>query len=543
KDGEKLETLDGVTRTLSSDDLVICDAEGPVALAGVMGGAGSEIGPSTKRVLLECAYFQPRGIRRSSRRHALHTESSHRFERGVDPADIPDVLAHAASLLTQLAGGAGVPGILLAGVEVAHPSPITLRARRIDALLGAHVPFDEATRVLGALGFKVAAAREDAEAGAVAEVTPPTHRPDVQGEADLVEEVMRVRGIASIPTVIPAIKPQPPRTTGALENRVRRAAIELGLSEALAFGFVSPRQIAALGLPPAPVTLQNPLGEERSAMRTTLLPGLLDAVARARRHGVLDARLFQVGARFLAPNPNVVAGAAFEKAVGLHSGLLPYEARSFAAVIAGRRDAVLEKPEDVDVYDAKGIACAVVQRVLHRAPSVRPQPPERRAPYLHPRAAGELLVGEAIVGVFGTLHPDVADLSGVEGPVVLIELDLDALDAIGAETPRYRPIPVLPAATRDIALVVSEDVPAGSVGDEIRAAAGEVCESVELFDLFRGAGIPDGHRSLAFHVVYRDPRAATDPEHAKTLTDQEVDARHAAVVRAVSSKFGAQLRA
>ncbi len=540
--GEKLETLDGVERSLSSDDLVICDGEGPVALAGVMGGAGSEIGPKTRRVLLECAYFTTRGIRRSSRRHALHTESSHRFERGVDAGDIPDVLAQAASLMTQLAGGAGVPGVILAGVELAHPKPIALRERRLNVLLGVDVPFGEATDVLAALGFAASAGRDDAAGGRAIEVTPPTHRPDIQGEADLIEEVMRVRGIAAIPTVLPAIKPQPPRTTGATEARVRRVAIELGLSEALAFSFIAPRQIAALGLPPAPITLQNPLGEERSVMRTTLLPGLFDAAIRARRHGVADARLFQIGARFLAPDPNVAAGAQVERALGLKSAPLPYEARSFAAVMTGKRDAVLQKPDDVDVYDAKGIACTIVERVTRRAATVRHQPPERRAPYLHPRAAGEVLVEGKIAGVFGVLHPDVADLFGVEGSLALVELDLETLDEVGLALPKYKPIPTLPATTRDIALVVSDDVTAGSVAIEIKKAAGDLCESVELFDLFRGGSIPEDNRSLAFHVIYRDPLAATDPEKARTLTDDEVDKRHASVVGAVQQRFGAQLR-
>jgi phenylalanyl-tRNA synthetase beta chain len=542
KEGEKLKTLDGIERTLVSDDLVIADGEGPVALAGIMGGEGSEIRDTTKRVLLEVAYFSTRGIRRSSRRHAIHTESSHRFERGVDPADVPDVLAHAASLLTTLAGGKAVPGSIIAGVPVAQPKPISLRARRMNALVGAPVPFAEATKILERLGFAVSGVRgENDEAEAT--VVPPTHRPDIGGEADLIEEVVRIRGLDKIPTVLPAIKPQTPRATGATEARVRRAAVEVGLSEAVTYGFVSPKDIAALGLPPAPVVLKNPLGEERSVMRTSLLPGLLDVLRRARRRGVSDVRVFTVGARFLEPHPNVVAAASIDRDLGLDSAALPDEVPSFSAVIAGARNTVLQKPVDVDVFDAKGIAMEIVERVTGRAATVAAQPAEQRATFLHPRGAGNVLVADTIVGCFGPLHPDVADLLDLGGPCVVIDLDLRALARLGHRTPKFHPIPALPPATRDIALVVHDDVAAGAVGAAIKEAAGAICESVELFDLFRGGQVPAEHRSLAFHVVYRDPKAATDPDAAKTLTDEEVDKRHQAVVEAVKQKFGAVLRA
>lgn len=541
-EGEAFTTLDGIARTLVADDLVICDGEGPVALAGIMGGQNSEIRPETKRVLLECAYFSPRGIRRSSRRHAIHTESSHRFERGVDPADIPEVLAHAASLLTSLAGGKAVPGMIVAGVPVVEPAQIRLREGRMRALLGADVPMAEAAKILGGLGFEVTGVRAEGT-DVVADVKPPTNRPDVQGEADLIDEVIRVRGIDALPTVLPAIRPQAPRRSGVVEQRVRAASVEVGLSEAITLSFASPKDIAALGLPPAPVVLANPLGEDRGVMRTSLLPGLLEALRRARRHGAADVRLFTVGARFLATDPNLVASASIERSLGLPSAPLPDEAPSFAAVLAGDRTAVLQKPQKIDVYDAKGVAVEIVERVTGRTPRVEHQPADRRAPYLHPRAAGELVVEGSVVGTFGPLHPDVVDAFDLDGPAVVVELDLRAISALGLKAPRYKPIPALPAATRDIALVVHDDVSAGAVGDAIREVGGELCESVELFDLFRGGQVPADHRSLAFHVIYRDPRAATAPEQAKTLTDAEVDARHQAVIEGVKKRFGAVLRA
>lgn len=537
-EGEKLTTLDGIERALVPDDLVIADGEGAVALAGVMGGANSEIRPETRRVLIECAYFEPRGVRRTSRRHGLHTEASHRFERGVDPRGVPDVLAQAASLIATLSGGAGVPDSIIAGVSPSEPTPIPLRERRMGALLGVGVPLSEATKILTRLGCQVQPPRDEGE-GPWAYVLAPSHRPDIKQEADLIEEVIRIQGIDKVPTVLPAIRPQPPRTGAAaslgpnsVRSRVRRAAIEVGLSEAVTFGFVSPKELSALGAPASSCVIKNPLTEDRSVMRTSLLPGLLEALRKARRRGETNVRLFTIGAKFLSR-------AAVQ---GDKDALLPDEVPSFAAVIAGFRDATLTKPLEIDVFDAKGIAVEIAERATRRKASVAHQPPERRAPHLHPRGAGDLMLEGARVGSFGLLHPDVVDALDLGGPAVVVELDLRELDRIGIKNPQYKPIPVLPAATRDIALVVPDDVSAGAVGEAILEAAGELCESIELFDLFRGGNIPPDYRSLAFHVVYRDPKAATDPEAAKTLTDEEVDKRHAAVVASVRQKFGAVLR-
>lgn len=525
--GEKLKTLDGVDRALEADDLVIADGEGPTALAGIMGGANSEIRSTTRRVLLECAYFMPRGVRRAARRHGMHTESSHRFERGVNHGTLDQALARATALLADLSGGKALATPLFAGAPIPAREPVRFRASRMRSLLGVAVPMPEATDILKRLGFGVSEIQGENDA-AFALVVPPSHRPDIQGEADLIEEVVRVRGLGTVPTVLPALRPQEPRTAFDLQNRVRAAAVALGLSEAITYGFVSPHEHQALGLPPAPFKLINPLVEQRSVMRTSLLPGLLEALARSRRHGVHDVRLFTSGARFLASDKTAP---------------LADEVPSFAAILAGSRHVVLQKPVEVDVYDAKGIAVEIVERVTQRKATVAHQPEDKRAPYLHPRAAGMILVEGRVVGGFGPLHPDVVDNLDLGGGCVVMELDLRALAEVGRLRPQYKPIPVLPAATRDIALVVADEVEAGTVSESIRDAAGELCESVELFDLFRGQGIPAGHRSLAFHVIYRDPKAATNPEKAKTLTDEEVDRRHKSVVEAAHAKFGATLRA
>ncbi|MBM4376364.1 MAG: phenylalanine--tRNA ligase subunit beta [Deltaproteobacteria bacterium] len=519
REAEVLVTLDGVSRTLSSDDLVITDGERPLALAGVMGGADSEIGSETRRVLLECAYFSPRGIRRASRRHGLHTEASHRFERGIDPEGVPEVLAHAAALMTRLAGASAVPGSILAGISPSPRPTVRYRHARATGILGFEVSLERASAILTRLGCEVVRVGGDELS-----VTTPSHRPDLGREEDLVEEVMRVHGIDHVPAAPRALVTRAGRSTPSLVERLRREAAGMGLSEALTFGFTSHAALAALEAPSPAVTLKNPLTEDRAVMRTSLLPGLLEALRRARRHGVRDVRMFAVGSAFFA---------------GAQGSSLPREARGFAAVLAGTRPTAMGKAEAVDVYDAKGLAVELVERALHRAVSVVSAP----AAHLHPRGAGAILVDERIVGRLGPLHPDVVERLDLDGDAVVLELDLDALAEVGVTSPRFRAIPQLPAVTRDLALVVHEDVTAGALAASIRELVGALCESVELFDLYRGKGLPDDHKSLAYRIVFRDPRAASDPEHAKTLTDAEVDACTRTLVDAVKERHGAVVRA
>ncbi len=533
---ERLRTLDGVDRKLDADDLVICDGDGPTALAGVMGGETSEIRETTKRVLLECAYFTPRGVRRTGRRHGLHTESSFRFERGTDWGGVSRVLDRAKTLLSSLASGAEVPGALRVEGDALTVPTMTLRSKRLDALVGVEIPFDEACASLTRLGLSVK------RNGGTAEITGASWRPDIGREVDLIEEVARLRGLDEIPTLLPATPPPAPRTTGRLERRAAEIAVSLGLSETVTYSFVSERELEAVRAPKSTVHLANPLSEERSRMRTSLLPGLLETLRRARRRGEKSVGLFATGARFLPPRAKRGSDAlAARPPLPEDERLLPYEHLSFAAALGGPRRAHLEKPTDVDAFDAKGVAVELIERLTGRTSSVGHATGEGTS-HLHPRAAGEVRIEDERVGLFGPLHPDVVDALDLDGPAMIVEVDLEAVERLGRPRVAFRPIPRLPAVTRDLALVVSDDVSAGDVGRAIAKSGGKLCESVELFDLFRGGSIPDGHRSLAFHVVYRDPKAATDPDDARTLTDKEVDSQHASVVRAVNEEFGATLR-
>ncbi len=393
----------------------------------------------------------------------------------------------------------------------------------MNALLGVAVPLDEAQTILSPkLGCEV----QRADPGAL-DVVPPSHRPDIGIEEDLIEEVVRVRGMDRVPLELPPIVPQLPETRGDLRAGLRRAAVDIGLSEALTFAFTSKAELETVGAPAPTFVLQNPLSEERSVMRTSLLPGLVEVARRARRHGVGDVRVFTAGSVFLANDGEKLAR----------------EVPRFAALLAGHRERPLEKPAPLDIYDAKGVATEIVARATGREVTVRLQENDARTPFLHPRGAASILVDGRIVGRFGPLHPVVARALDVDFEAFVIELDTDALEHVGRRVPRFRPIPSLPPVTRDIALTLKEDVGADAVEAAIREVAGELCESADVFDVFRGGAIPADHRSLAFHVVYRDPRAATDPSAARTLNDTEVDERHAAVVKAVSERFGAVLRA
>jgi phenylalanyl-tRNA synthetase beta chain len=523
--GEKIRTLDGVDRTLHADDLVICDGDGPVALAGVMGGGDSEITAATQRVLLECAYFEPRGIRRTARRHGLHTESSHRFERGVDWGDTRAALARAVSLVSRLSGATALERSHVFEARALARRTVSVRHDRLRRLLGAPVDAGVVRATLHRLGFALKSTPTPEADVDTWEV--PSFRPDVSREVDLIEEAARTIGMDAIPTVLPAIRPsrdEGPRE--ALARRARAAGVALGLSEAMTYAFTSPRDLDVVGAPEAVVRLLNPFTEERSVMRTSLLPELLRAVANARRRGEREARLFTVGRLFL--------GSASSVSLASSGSSRPEERLAFAAVVTGDRTGWLSKPEPVDVWDAKGIAEAFVSRRTRREASVSAVADDRPRS-LHPRGAAWVHVAGARVGQLGPLHPDVAEAFDVPEGTIVVELDLAALDEVGRQAPRFAPLPRFPATMRGGGGGGRDDVPAGDVKDAVARAAGPLGVEVSLFDRFAGGNVPPGHASLAVRVVYR----AED----RTLTDAEVDACHAGVVTAVETRFGATLRA
>ncbi len=538
-EGEVMTTLDGERRELLTSDLVIADERHPSALAGIMGGADSEIKNDTETVLLECAYFEPTGIRRTARRLGMHSDSSYRFERGVNHAALGRVLTRAAQLLCELAGGKAVEGQLFANGTLPEQPEVRLRKSQLHRLLGIEFDFAEALEILKRLGFELISSSDDAVRVRVC-----PWRPDVSLEADLIEEVARIRGLDEIPTLLPRIAPQAPNPAGKFERQVRQYASSVGLSEAVSYSFVSPQELEALGAPRPTVRLQNPLSQERSVMTTSLLPGLLEAIKRARRRGENDVRLFSVASRFLAPVTALDEGAnqAARPRTPEDVHRLPEERLSFAAVLSGSRPSYLQKPEPMDVFDAKGLAVQLVKHFCGDGAEVRWAGNESTLKHLHPRGAAQVWLKGQLVGSFGSLHPDVLDELSLGATLQVIELDLVALEALRRTAPKYRPIPKLPAVSRDIAVDVGPELSAGAVQDAIATSAGELCESVTLFDLFEGKHMAEGHRSLAFRLIYRDPKATTAPDDAKTLTDKQVDKQHAKVIQAVE-RLGATPRA
>jgi phenylalanyl-tRNA synthetase beta chain len=529
---EPMTTLDGAKHQLVASDLVIADAALPSALGGIMGGQDSEIRPETEAVLLECAYFEPTAIRKTARRLGLQTDSSYRFERGVDFAAVPSVLSRAAALLAEFASGRPVPAISLSDGELPELREIPLRSARLDALLGMPVDFERAKSLLVALGFE-----KLRDGAAEATFRAASFRPDVTLEADLIEEVARTIGLDALPTELPPMVGSEPVRVGRIERECRRAAVELGLFEAVNYSFVSRRSLALVGAPQPVVTLKNPFSEEREVMTTSLLPGLLDAALRAQRHGEPSVALFTVGSVFLSALASLPDEAVqrMQPRDREDLGRLPEERATFALVLLGDRPAYLRKPEPFDVYDAKGMAFEIVRRLTGQVPTLAPS----REEVLHPRSRALLLLGERVVGRFGTLHPDTCDTLGFALVPCLAELDLVALEQVGRVGSRYAPVPRLPAITRDLALEAPDGLEVAALEEAIASAAGDLCESVRLFDVFRPAG--GKKRSLAFRVVYRDPKATTDPDRARTLTDKEVEAVQARVLSRVT-ELGALLR-
>ena len=511
--GEKMATLDEVERTFTDDDLLICDGEGPVAVAGVMGGLDTEIRDETENVLIECAYFDPTSIRRTSRRLGLSTDSSHRFERGVDPAAIPRVLASASSLIAELGGGVAATTAIDRIATAYEPKSIRFRPARAAQLLGTPVSKEESLRILESLGCRIVEQSDDAMTAEA-----PSWRPDLGREVDLIEEVARVRGYEEIPTAVPRVHPSESGTAGLLKftDRLREAAVAAGLYEAVNYGFLSVGDLRKARASTNAVPLANPLSEERSVMRTSLLPGLTAAATRAQRRGANEARLFEL-ARTFQPSED----------------LLPREDTVLAIALAGERSGWIGGEQSFDLYDGKGVVQAVVDRVFGQASEliVGAVPS-----FLHPKRSAVVTLASRPIGFVGEIHPDVGDDLGLIGRVVYAELDVPGLYAMSEELgpAQARDLPKFPAIARDIAMLVREQFSAGEIAYALREASKGLAESVKLFDLYRGDQIPEGHRSLAYRVTYRDPEG--------TLTDKRVDKVHAALAKLASDRFEATIR-
>lgn len=521
-EGEALTTLDGVARTLSADDLVIADARRPIALAGVMGGGDSEVSSTTTRILLESAHFEARGVRRTGKRHTLHTEASYRFERGTDPQMVEAALERCAALIVELAGGKVSQGVLSAGKKPGKPRVVSVRPARASALLGRPVERTELRRTLGGLGLtKAEAPRGKGVDRSALHFYVPSWRLDLGREVDLVEEIARIAGFGSIPTVLPgaggavtaAPVPQDPL------RDVRHALAAAGLHESISLAFASPAQLTAMGLSTEGlVVVANPLGEESGLLRPSLLPALLKAARHNQAMSRTDVRLFELGRTFRW---------------GGGADVLPEEVGRVAILLRGPRGAPgwYGGAEAADVFDLKGVVEVVLELF-----GVVGQFRAAERPYLHPRSSGEVRTADGVLlGELGELHPDVARRLELDGPPVFVaELSVDALAAARGGARRMKALPRFPAVSRDLSFFVAREVPVGTLLATVEQAAGAGLEGVRLFDVYEGKGVPEGERSVAVTMAYR----AAD----RTLTDTEVDASQAAIIAALEGEHRARVR-
>lgn len=524
--GERLTTLDGVERVLEASDLLICDARGPVALAGVMGGAESEVSEQTSRVLLESASFESAVVRRTSRRLGLHSEASARFERGVDPNLAEMASARAAQLMAQLGGGRIATGVVDAYVRRIEPVQVPLRASRASMLMGIPVTRDGAAELLGRLGI---AASPDPQDEDRLHVISPTHRPDLTREVDLIEEVLRIRGFGAVPATLPQGHVPLHRRSDPRPVLARRALMAAGLSEAITFGFTSRIRVESLQLPAtdrrsSPIAIRNPMSAEQAVLRTSLLPNLLAAVGRNLSFGVADVALFEIGSVFLAREGQVAAG---------DEGL-PEEPAYVTGVVTGQRPGWLESGGEVDVFDIKGaVECLLEALLPGQAEAVRFEA-DASIPYLHPGVCARVILPDgSLAGYIGEIHPRMRQALNVEPHCFAFDL---ALDVFPAPAPRQMlPVSRFPAVTRDISMLMSAEVPAARVRALIDEAAEPLVEFVTVLEDYRDPEhVPAGKKGMLWSITYRSSEG--------TLTDAQVDRAHEAIVARLLEKLPAQRR-
>jgi phenylalanyl-tRNA synthetase beta chain len=548
--GEKLTTLDGVHRTLDPEDLLICDNSGPIGLAGVMGGAGTEIAdpvvdPETGRVtgttevVIEAAHFAPVAIARTARRHKLPSEAAKRFERGVDPQAGKAAAQRAVDLLVLVAGGTAEGGVTEYAVDYPVYS-ITIAADHPDRVAGQEYGRETVVRRLQEVGCTV-------EGGDVLVVTPPSWRPDLTDPNDLAEEVIRLEGYAELPSTLPEV----PAGLGLTDAQRRRRRTGLALAgagyvEVLNSPFTGEAVLDGLGLEAdddrrRTVRIANPISEEEPALRTTLLPGLLAALRRNVGRGTTDVALFEQGLvfridgtdperLFKAPRLPVDRRPTDEEFAALDAAL-PRQPRHIATVLAGHREPdgwwgkALPATWADAVESARTVAAAAGVELTVRQ--------SQYAPW-HPGRCAALYVGDRLVGHAGELHPRVVKALHLPDRTCAMELDADLLTADGVKRVEGPKISTFPVATQDVALVVDASVAAADVEAALRSGAGPLLESLRLFDVYTGEQLGEGRKSLAYALRFRAPD--------RTLTAEEASAARTAAIAEAVARTGAALR-
>ncbi|MGM9612189.1 MAG: phenylalanine--tRNA ligase subunit beta, partial [Butyricicoccus sp.] len=506
--GEAIQTLDGQDRAITPEMLAICDGSKPVAIAGVMGGANSEITDATKTVVFESACFHGATIRITAKALGMRTEASGRFEKGLDASLTMPALLRACELVEELGAGEVIDGVVDVCAADLTPKTLPFEPDKMNALLGTDLSSDAQKEMLERLEFKVEGDK----------VVIPSFRIDIARMCDLAEEVARMFGYDNIPVRLYAGD----TTQGGLSPRqqMERAAagvcLSAGFDESMSHSFISPKFYDAINLPADDVrristTILNPLGEDFSVMRTTVLPSMLDSLSHNNAHRNPTASLYELGTIY---TPVIKDGKA-------DAEQLPHEEKILTLGSYGR----------LSFFQFKGVIEALCRELNIKDVSFAA---DTENPSYHPGRCAKIYAGETLLGTFGTVHPVVAKKYGFTAEVLAAELTMDALFACTDPVKRYQPLPKFPASTRDIAVLVDDAVPAASMQKAIEKAAGVILESVKLFDVYKGKGIPEGKKSVAYSMSLR----AAD----RTLTDDECDKAMKKAIEVLEQQFSAVLR-
>ncbi|GAA3402637.1 phenylalanine--tRNA ligase subunit beta [Paenibacillus hodogayensis] len=517
EEGEKLVTLDDAERTLEPHMLLITDAEKPIALAGVMGGANSEVTAETTTIVLESAKFDGGTVRKASRQLGLRSEASLRFEKEVNADAVIPALDRAASLIAKLAGGGINEGIVESVTQRAEPAVIAVTTDKINRYLGTELSSLEIKVILSRLHFPY----EDKTGGEWL-VHVPLRRGDITRDVDLIEEIARLYGYDNIPVtpILGATTPGSLTREQSIRRTLRGLLTESGLNEVVTYSFTHPDQIAGFrGMYPEakPIALSMPMSEERSVLRTSLVPHLLDTALYNRNRNQDDVAIFEIGKVFVTSEEPVTA--------------LPQEKLMLGIVWTGKRTSEhwAGKPEKVDFYDVKGIFEKVTSVLGVADVRYSAAGPEG----FHPGRTAAISLGEGVIGRLGQLHPALQQAKDLEDTYVL-EVELEPLLEQASFRIEYKPLPKYPASGRDMAVVVDTGVPVGDIRRVAEETAGSLLESIEVFDIYTGERLGSGKKSVAFALVYRHPE--------RTLTDEEVAGLHGKVVAALEQTFAAELR-
>lgn len=506
-DGEKFTTLDEIERELDSSILMIKDGSKSVAIAGIMGGLNSEIQDDTTEVIFESANFEGTNIRVSSKKLNLRSESSSRFDKDIDPNLAKLAIDRACALICELGCGEVMEGTIDVYNSVKEESSITVDSKWINKFLGTDISNEEMKEALDSLDLKTKLNGNDLN------ITIPTFRIDIAIKEDIAEEVARIYGYDKIPTTIfkVATEREPKYKNDILTDVVIETMIGSGVNQSISYSFVSPKVFDKVNIPADSklrnvVKIKNPLGEDYSVMRTTTLPSIMESLGRNYSRNNDYVRLFEIGRTYI-PNEDQTK--------------LPTEKNVLTIGIYG----------DCDYLDLKGIVENVIDGLgITKAKYVR----ESENPSYHPGKTASLMVRNKKVGVFGEIHPDVTESYGIDVDCYVAELDLDVLFEASSTTKTYKPLPKFPAVTRDIALLCDDSILVAEIEETIRKAGGNLVEKVQLFDIYKGAQIPEGKKSIAYAIAYRDEK--------KTLEDKDIAKVHDKILKALEHKLGAVLR-